>query len=326
MKDEDDEEENEDDPKEEECRDPDPVQILDLHSDTPMVSYRGQVFACEWASNLGTELLFTARDQEGQLPVLRSLPGEVDLLAASSCRLIPKAVTLEAKFNTRSRMATDLPARFEPESNGSRISIPVGPTASQKRKDQARFLERFISIKQERGEEDQITIIAQKRQLNNKWKLIWQRKRQAEKTRLLRFISQTASSHNSWEEVEKAKRRLQEMNDEDGVEDNQAPMTIGGYESMAYRSGRKRKAPSEALGGGAVDIRASPRADRMNIGIGTSATTPSMSTPDAQRWMDAEDEDELDGYMEKQENMEDIEYGEYDEILYEDDPRDELYE
>lgn len=259
-------------------RRPDPVQILDLHSDAPMVSYRGQVFSCEWASNTGTELLFTARDHESQLPVLRALPGEVDLLAASSCRLIPKAVTLEPKFSTRSRMATDLPARFEPGHSRSAVSIPVGPAASQKRKDQARFIGRLMAIKQEKGEEDEVTVIAQKRQLNNKWKLIWQKRRQVERTRLMGFIRDKAKDQFSWEEVEKARQRLQEIDHEDGIWNTQVPMTGGGHESMAYRSGRKRKVPSNALKAGA------------------RTTTPSMSTPT----VDLEDEDELDVNMEQE--------------------------
>lgn len=325
LKEEDDEDE-EDHPKEEERPRPDPVQILDLHSETPLVSYRGQVFSCEWASNTGTELLFTARDHERRLPFLRSLPGEVDLLAASSCRLVPKAVTLEPKLSARSRMATDLPSRVDTGGNGLAISIPVGSAASQKRKDQAKFLEKLMTIKQEKGEEDEITVIAQKRQLNNKWKIIWRKRRQGERTRLMRLIRDKSKAPFSWEEVEQAKQRLQEMDDEDGTETSHVQMTGGGHESMAYRSGRKRKAPSGAPGGGIADIGALPRAirdGRTGSLLGSGTVTPSMPTPTSQQWVDVEAEDELDDDIENQEYMEeqDMEYGEYDEGLYdEDDP------
>lgn len=326
--DDDDEEEEEEESKEEERPNPDPVQILDLHSENPMVSYRGQVFACEWASNTGTELLFTARNQESPLPVLRSLPGDVDLLAASSCRIVPKAVTLEAKLATRNRMATDLTTTSKTGHSGSGISIPVGTAASQKRKDQARFLEQLISIKQEKGEKDQITVIAQKRQLNNKWKLIWRKKRQTEKNRLLRFIRHRGNARSSREEVENAKRRIKEIEDEEGIQENQVPMTSRGHESMAYKSGRKRKAPSSVPSGRADDVGTPTRAGWSGIGAGSGTTSPSMSTHARQLWADVDAEDELGGYMENEEYMEgqDMEYGEYDEMLYEEDPEGELYE
>ena len=301
---EDDDEDEEEDLKEENHRRPDPVQILDLHSDNPMVSYRGQVFSCEWASNTGTEFLFTARDHESQLPVLRALPGEVDLLAASSCRLIPKAVTLEPKFSARSRMATDLPIRCESGFNHSVISIPVGPTASRKRKDQASFLERLMAIKQEKGEQDEITIIAQKRQLNNKWKLIWRKRRQAERTKLMRFIRDKANAPVSREEVENARQRLQEIDYEGGIGNSRVPMTSGGYESMAYRSGRKRKAPSNALE------------------VSASTSTPPMST----LTVDVEAEDNLDVNMEQEYiEGEDVDVGEDEDLYDEEDPEGGIY-
>ena len=305
-----------DDPKEEERPRPDPVQILDLHSETPMISYRGQVFSCEWALNSGTELLFMARDHNSQLPVLRSLPGEVDLLAASSCRLMPKAVTLEPKFNARNRMASDLPTRFDTGSNNLAFSIPVGPAASQKRKDQARFLEGLMAIKQEKGEEDEITVLAQKRLLNNKWKLILRKKRQDERNGLMKFIRDKAKAPYSWEEVERAKHRLQEMDYEDGTETSQVPVTGGGYQTMAYRSGRKRKAPPGMPGGRTGDLGTAPTA------------TPSISTPTSLQLADSEAADELDGNTEYQEYLEDanMEDGEDSEGLYdEDDPESELY-
>lgn len=313
-----DEEDGEDDsPKKEERPRPDPVQILDLHSETPMISYRGQVFSCEWALNSGTELLFMPRDHNSKLPVLRSLPGEVDLLAASSCRLIPKAVTLEPKFNARNRMASDLPTRLDTESKSLAFSIPVGPGASQKRKDQARFLEGLMAIKQERGEEDEITVLAQKRQLNNKWKLIWRKKRQAERDGLMRFIRDKAKAPYSWEEVERAKHRLQEMDYEDGIETSQAPVASGGYESMAYRSGRKRKAPPGIPGGRTGDLGTAP------------AATSSISTPTPLQLADASAADKLDSKMEYQEylkegNMEDA--ADNEGLYDEDDPESELYD
>jgi hypothetical protein len=291
-----------------------PVQILDLHSDNPLVSYRGQVFSCEWASNIGTELLFMEHDNECQLPVLRSLPGDVDLLAASSCRLIPKSITLEPRLSARSRMATALPSRTDSRNNDSTVSIPVGQAASQKRRDQARFLERLMNIKREKGQTDMITVIAQKRQLNNKWKLIWRKRRQAERTRLTRFIRDKANASLAREEVEKAKQRLQEMDTEDGMTKNRISMVGDGNESMAKRSGRKKKTAS----GGSASQTGTVASVALNPGIVTDTPTPTVSTPG---WANTEGEDEVDGDMEEQEYIEgqEMEYREEDEGLYDED-------
>jgi hypothetical protein len=306
---------------------PDPVQILNLHTETPMVSYRGQVFSCEWASNSGTELLFIRRDPDSQLPVLRSLPGEVDLLAASSCRIVPKAVTLEPKLNARNRMASDLPPRIRRLGRNVPATIPVGPGASQKRRDQAKFLEGLMAIKQERGEEDEITVIAQKRQLNNKWKLIWHKKRQADRDKLMKFIRDNAHTPSSREEVERARRTLQEMDQEDITEMNRSQTMDGDYEDMAYRRGRKRKAPP-----GTPDGRSDDDSGHMSIGNRESAgpVTPGISTPTSSRWVDAETGEDLDGNMEYEEYAEeqDLEGAEDDQGLYydeEDDLESELY-
>jgi hypothetical protein len=323
---EEDEEEGEEEEEEEmmendEETKPAPVQILDLHSENPLVSYRGQVFSCEWASNVGTELLFIAHDNECQLPVLRSLPGDVDLLAASSCRLIPKSITLEPRFSARSRMATDLPSRTDTRNNDSTVSIPVGQAASQKRRDQARFLERLMSIKREKGETDMITVIAQKRQLNNKWKLIWRKRRQTERTRLTRFIRDKANASLAREEVEKAKQRLQEMDTEDGMTKNRISMVGDRNESMAKRSGRKKKTASGGPDGSASQTGTVPSValgSGINPGVGTDTPTSTASTPG---WANIEGEDEVDGDMEEQEYVEgqEMEYREEDEGLYDED-------
>lgn len=316
LKDDDDEDEEEEEEEEEQPK-PSPVQILDLHTESPWVSYRGQTFSCEWASNIGTELLFTPHDDDSRLPVLRALPGGVDLLAASSCRLLSTSITLEPKFSARSRMTTALPSRAN-----TAMSIPVGPAASQKRKDQARFLEGLMSIKRAKGEEDEVTVIAQKRQLNNKWKLIWKKSRQAERKKLTEFIRIKANASYAQEEVERAKQRLSEMDKEDGLVKSRGPAWGDGGEGMAKRSGRKKKG---ATGVSIADIPHTtmvPKHDGL-VDSEAASYTPTPNTS-ARGWENPEAEDEEDEEDEDMEDMDDmaeqhVEDGEEDEGSYDDD-------
>jgi hypothetical protein len=314
---------------------PTQVQILDFHSENPIVSYGGHVFSCQWASNVGTELLFTAHDDENPLPVLRSLPGDVDLLAASSCRLIPKSVTLETKHSARSRIATALPARSDARGKDPTISIPVGFHASQKRKDQARFLEKLMSIKREKGEDDKVTIIAQKRNLNNKWKAIWQKKRQTERARLTKIVKKGADTPSGIEEVEKAKERLEEMDNEDEMRKLREPAA---GPTLVKKAGRKKKGAPDTPEGTKTRAKRGPRVPKKqglqgllgqdgSSGAIEDTPTPGLSTPTPRRSRYAEaDEEMYDDEMEEGEfnggqEMEDMEG---DEDLYDDGQDDAL--
>ncbi|KAJ8128116.1 hypothetical protein O1611_g5524 [Lasiodiplodia mahajangana] len=75
------------------------VQILELHSENPIISYKGRVFSGQWSENTTTELLFTRHDEENPLPVLRHLDDGVDLLAASSARINVTERALKTKAN-----------------------------------------------------------------------------------------------------------------------------------------------------------------------------------------------------------------------------------
>lgn len=128
------------------------IQILDLHSDKPYISYRGRVFEGEWAEVMGTELILAQHDQNDNLAVLRHLAHGVDLLAASSSRIITKERIPKLK-ETRD---DDL-AEIKHECN---IKVPAGKDRSGERARQARFLENLMALKKKKGQEDQVTIYA----------------------------------------------------------------------------------------------------------------------------------------------------------------------
>lgn len=142
------------------------IQILDFHSDNPIISYKGRIFSGSWASNIGSELLFGAHDEiaERNLPYLQTLPGGVDLMAASSCRILttpadlrpknrPEGRTLPLPYTTRRPM----PDKYRQLRKEAKIEIPVAFDKHGRRKPQARFLENLMAIKAKRHEYDEVT-------------------------------------------------------------------------------------------------------------------------------------------------------------------------
>lgn len=128
------------------------IQIMELHSHHPVISYRGRVFEASWAEVIGTEMLFTAHDSSNPLPTLRELAGNVDILAASCARLITKEKKLKPKDGEEDRFAA---ARAE-----HNIKVPVGRDPTGERAQQARFLENLMALKKMRGDTDNVTIYA----------------------------------------------------------------------------------------------------------------------------------------------------------------------
>ena len=62
----------------------DDIQILDLHSEHPLISYRGRIFEGDWSEIIGTEAILTQRTPTSHpLPALRHLADDIDLLAFS---------------------------------------------------------------------------------------------------------------------------------------------------------------------------------------------------------------------------------------------------
>ena len=211
--------------EEDEPAKPTNVQILDLHTSNPIVSYNGQVFSCQWAQNIGTELLFTRHDKSSSLPILRSLPGNVDLLAASSARIISEPVHVKPKAPLRKPLPT-----ARPREPASQISLPKN--ASIQKKNQASFLEKLIGIKEAKGEEDLVTVHARARTTNWKWRKLADGNRNLERTRLQIVIRRRKDSA----EVVQARAKLEELDRE-------------AEEIAAVRAAKKRKRGRKPLEG-----------------------------------------------------------------------------
>jgi hypothetical protein len=249
---------------------PTKVQILDLHSNNPIVSYGGDVFTCEWSRNIGTEFLFIEHDDQDPLPVLRNLREGVDLIAASSIRIMSKPVLLEPKFDSRRVSTSSGSAGWVPE--------PVEPVKSdrEKRQDQASFLAQLREIKQKKGEEDDVTMITKKQLTESGWRAELNKRRAQERASLKKVIK----ARRDMGEVEKAKQRLEAMDEEDKRRKTKKPL------KKASTTGRKGKPRSDLTKTPTIISRnreTPPFVARRGT-MGTNTQTPEVETPTAQNW------------------------------------------
>lgn len=138
------------------------MQIMELHSENPLVSYRGMVFRGSWAENIGTEMIFARHEpQGGGLQVLRNLPEKIDLLCASSARVNFKEVKLEIRGQESSHRQSDRQweeAATERYRENGGVYVHVGSDKHGYRRPQANFLEDLTVLKRKRGEKDAVTI------------------------------------------------------------------------------------------------------------------------------------------------------------------------
>ena len=135
------------------------IQVLDLHSNKPMFSYRGRIFEGSWAENVGTEMIMVEHEKDATLPVLRHLEGDVDLLAASASRILTKEKILQPKVQEEDTLA--------PIIKDWNINIPKGAYKMSERARQGEFLERLMALKLKKGEKDQVTVYARRNDIDD---------------------------------------------------------------------------------------------------------------------------------------------------------------
>lgn len=114
------------------------VQILDLHSENPVVAYGNQIFSCSWADQLGTELLLTAPDE---IPdgVALTRGKDFNLVAANRVKILGHKAHLISGSEGADAATTS--------------STGTGSSS------QAQFLERLAAIKQSQGETDAVRTV-----------------------------------------------------------------------------------------------------------------------------------------------------------------------
>ncbi|KAI0881747.1 uncharacterized protein GGS22DRAFT_55773 [Annulohypoxylon maeteangense] len=146
------------------------VQIMELHSQNPIISYKGRIYTGAWSANVGTELLLTRREDDAPVPALRHLDHDVELLAASSARVTVREITLRPKDDTLERQRNALLPRER--SALSSLVPPAERWSTRERVDQGNFLARLIALKKERGEVDDVTVIAKGVERGEKGRLV----------------------------------------------------------------------------------------------------------------------------------------------------------
>ncbi|KAH0565470.1 hypothetical protein GP486_001130 [Trichoglossum hirsutum] len=153
---------------------PNRVQILDLHSPDPLISFQNRIYHCEWASSVSSSLFFTAHDPSNtSVPMVRSTP-HYDLIGVSCTRITSSAAHLAPKNigrPTRDNLfITEGPSHQQPQDKNIVMTsaadmlapIQLNPLVDASRKAQASFLERLSTIKRAAGEQDEVTVIAKK--------------------------------------------------------------------------------------------------------------------------------------------------------------------
>ncbi len=153
----------------------DRIQILDLHGENPLITYRNSFYTCHWASAIGTDLLFTVKREDTNSSDSSHKPHtpirstrKYDLLSATSLRLVAKPAYLVPRIvptpgAPSSLSAAQPQAHFtSPSNNDTPTSIReasrIKNTAGKTRQDQSSFLSRLAAIKEARGETDVVPL------------------------------------------------------------------------------------------------------------------------------------------------------------------------
>jgi hypothetical protein len=122
------------------------VQIMDLHSANPIVSYQSQIFSCSWVDLLGSELVFSFSDQHADAPVLRK-DQNADLICACRAKLLGQ------KSNLISASAGVDRTLIQRNQQQATEDATLPPSA------QGRFLQRLIDAKRAKGQTDTVRTV-----------------------------------------------------------------------------------------------------------------------------------------------------------------------
>ena len=226
------------------------IQILDLHTPHPIVSFRNHIYDCRWTSNIGTDLLITAPNPDSELPKLVEGKG-FDILAASSIKIVGQSAQLVPKpgaAGSRNATSDDL---VNQEVDEGVVKIPVGAASSKARRNQARFLERLITVKKAKGELDAVPLHSQKRRMHSGWRMRQHGGRAAEEQAEMENLRRLAADGD--EGASKALKEMEAQANESGGEVEHFTVTTRsdrrGTGVKARGPHRKRGQKRRALGG-----------------------------------------------------------------------------
>ncbi|CAG8904404.1 unnamed protein product [Penicillium egyptiacum] len=151
------------------------IQILDLHTSNPVISYYNQMFSCSWADQIGTELVFvspsTETDPDNAFPQPLHRGPSYELVAANSVKILgrkahlaPSAGPGPAQGFTEGPSTTGPTPESVSSQSAEPLAVPRRPAAPSH---QAQFLHRLQQIKNAKGETDAVrTVMSTRRQVN----------------------------------------------------------------------------------------------------------------------------------------------------------------
>ncbi|EXJ53917.1 hypothetical protein A1O7_09253 [Cladophialophora yegresii CBS 114405] len=126
------------------------VQILDLDSVNPIVSYQGEVYSCNWSDLMGTNMFFTHPDTIDTAEALRSME-DYNLIGTSRIKLVGH----QAKIIKRPTGPEEADGNVENgQPQDSNNALASQRTEDRIREKQASFLEKLKEIQQRQREAD----------------------------------------------------------------------------------------------------------------------------------------------------------------------------
>ena len=139
------------------------IQVLELHSRNPVVSYQSEVYSCTWSDMIGTNMFFSEHDEEMDRDSLRSTD-DYDLLGISCIRLIGRKAKLTDKPGRKGaykNTANDLQGEGIDVSSGKGLGTfrSSNPTVNREVKKQAKFLENLMDAKRAKGQTDNVRTV-----------------------------------------------------------------------------------------------------------------------------------------------------------------------
>lgn len=141
------------------------IQFLDLHTNNPIVSYKGQAYSCTWTDLIGTSMFFSSA-KETPLYDPEISTNDYDVIGTSRIKLVgnPVKVTPKAQ-HAAANPTTKAPYQEQPAEIPDKPGKSLGTIRTTSAKNnadlrkQANFLEQLMNVKRNRGEKDNVQVV-----------------------------------------------------------------------------------------------------------------------------------------------------------------------
>ncbi|KAK5079164.1 hypothetical protein LTR64_002416 [Lithohypha guttulata] len=130
------------------------LQVLDLHTANPIVSYQGQIFSCKWTDMMGTTMFFS-QDQDTPLSEPLLSTSDFDMIGTSRIKLVGTAAKVTpAPQTSQENNKANVPRPGQSLGTIRRTNAKLNADLRK----QASFLEQLMKIKKNRGESDNVLV------------------------------------------------------------------------------------------------------------------------------------------------------------------------